>query len=721
MKKVLTILIMLLLIAFIPSQVYANDYGDGSNNTVRGGYGNGMYVTTNDGTPEWKSFGGSNLKGGNVYVSSSFMNDWGSRGFFTYLGSPGTLYADYNRNGGGGGNRETGEWTVDTSGWPTQYGYGMQLDVYDDDGDECLMGDVKLMYNNTWYNLQQCIDLGYIEPMVLIAATANVNLSGLLNGGYHSVGTWSDDPWMGRGCMMWFTKAEHLPQKVHAKGYSENSFFKAWSSYDKSVSLTPKSTPKVTPPTPVTYVYNGQARVMAGAGSTTGGTLQYSLDNSNWSTSIPTATNVNTYPIYYRVVGNNSYYDVPADYITSYITPADNPVKFDDQSAWVYFKDVDQNAPTISPSTGGQGTVTYSIVSQKDSANNTVNHVSLINTSGPQLRIDANTPVGVYKITMRASATGNQNYKAGSDDMVYTLEVKASSVPELYIAYYRGNPGMAQTVKGQYSNTNVANAKQLDQPFLIDIHAQDLPVETEQYIAGLTKLEYQISTDGGNSYGEPKVLYNGAATREPLEYHDLKVGETPGVYYIKITGYNAIGNAGTLQDIYRIGSDPSIVGRDQIYIVDASVHITRIKNYASAYDPREGDISSSIVVDYILHEDGTQETSFDSEWRLDTSRVTSYVVQYSITNSEGKVAKTLANINIVPKDSNYEHTNSYSIYDRFIDTDFISTLEHQSIWKSYDEYVTALDDALTQDSSDEIDNCVINSQGEIECTHAEVD
>ena len=57
--------------------------------------------------------------------------------------------------------------------------------------------------------------------------------------------------------------------------------------------------------------YTGNAQELITAGSTTGGTLEYSLaETEGYSTSIPTGTQANTYTIWYRVVGNDDYTDV---------------------------------------------------------------------------------------------------------------------------------------------------------------------------------------------------------------------------------------------------------------------------------------------------------------------------------------------------------------------------------------------------------------------------
>ena len=68
----------------------------------------------------------------------------------------------------------------------------------------------------------------------------------------------------------------------------------------------------VTAPTAKTGLkYTGEPQELVNAGSTTGGTIEYKLDDDDWSTDIPTAVNVdNNYVVYYRIVGGDNYNDI---------------------------------------------------------------------------------------------------------------------------------------------------------------------------------------------------------------------------------------------------------------------------------------------------------------------------------------------------------------------------------------------------------------------------
>lgn len=70
-----------------------------------------------------------------------------------------------------------------------------------------------------------------------------------------------------------------------------------------------KATPVVTAPTANELTYNGKTQALVTAGSTTGGTLYYSLDGENYTNTVPTATETGTYTVYYKVLGGSNYED----------------------------------------------------------------------------------------------------------------------------------------------------------------------------------------------------------------------------------------------------------------------------------------------------------------------------------------------------------------------------------------------------------------------------
>ena len=76
-----------------------------------------------------------------------------------------------------------------------------------------------------------------------------------------------------------------------------------------------KAEPEVTPPEPkIGLVYDGTAQQLITAGSTSGGTMVYSLtENGAYAETIPVGTNAGIYQVWYKVVGNGSYAGTAAD------------------------------------------------------------------------------------------------------------------------------------------------------------------------------------------------------------------------------------------------------------------------------------------------------------------------------------------------------------------------------------------------------------------------
>ena len=123
-------------------------------------------------------------------------------------------------------------------------------------------------------------------------------------------------------------------------------------------SVINKVTPTVTAPVGKTLTYNANAQSLATAGSTDYGTLKYSLNNSSWSTYIPSATNASSYTIYYKVEGDSNVNDVPAATISSVINKVSRTLNWTSNPSEVEIGET--VTVTARPSSGsGDGTITY--------------------------------------------------------------------------------------------------------------------------------------------------------------------------------------------------------------------------------------------------------------------------------------------------------------------------------------------------------------------------
>ena len=62
-------------------------------------------------------------------------------------------------------------------------------------------------------------------------------------------------------------------------------------------------------------VYNGTAQELINAGSTTTGTIEYSLDGTTYATTIPQGTDAGSYTVYYKVTGDANHNDIAAQHL----------------------------------------------------------------------------------------------------------------------------------------------------------------------------------------------------------------------------------------------------------------------------------------------------------------------------------------------------------------------------------------------------------------------
>ena len=74
------------------------------------------------------------------------------------------------------------------------------------------------------------------------------------------------------------------------------------------VNKTPASVTAV-PAAQTDLKYNGTDQALVTAGTASGGTMQYSLDGTTWSTAVPTGKNVGAYTVQYKVVGDATHTD----------------------------------------------------------------------------------------------------------------------------------------------------------------------------------------------------------------------------------------------------------------------------------------------------------------------------------------------------------------------------------------------------------------------------
>lgn len=112
-----------------------------------------------------------------------------------------------------------------------------------------------------------------------------------------------------------------------------------------NVNATNKLVPTVTAPTVNTLTYNGAEQALVAAGKTTGGTMLYRLDDSEWSEQLPTAKNAGEYTVWYKVQGNTEYANVAEQNVTVTVVKKSVTVTALDKSAYTGSTAPDLSSP----------------------------------------------------------------------------------------------------------------------------------------------------------------------------------------------------------------------------------------------------------------------------------------------------------------------------------------------------------------------------------------
>lgn len=188
---------------------------------------------------------------------------------------------------------------------------------------------------------------------------------------------------------------------------------KVGGSYDVSGSVTftiEKANPAYTAPSAKSgLVYTGSAQDLINAGSTNDGTIQYSSDNSTWSTNIPSETNAGTYTLYWRLIGDSNHTDVSSNSVSCEISKANLSASVS-MSGWTYGGTA-QN-PSVSGNSGN-GSVAYSY-----KVNGAAD--STYTSTKPS---DANTYV------VRAIISETSNYNGATVTNTFTISKASQTAP----------------------------------------------------------------------------------------------------------------------------------------------------------------------------------------------------------------------------------------------------------------------------------------------------
>ena len=115
----------------------------------------------------------------------------------------------------------------------------------------------------------------------------------------------------------------------------------------KSVALqVNKADCQITPPAAVeNLVYTGEEQALITAGKADGGTMQYSLNGTDWQDTVPVGTNAGTYTVQYQVIGDGNHNNTKPASVS--VTIARQPVNVPEKDATVFTYDGEKKTYTI--------------------------------------------------------------------------------------------------------------------------------------------------------------------------------------------------------------------------------------------------------------------------------------------------------------------------------------------------------------------------------------
>ena len=115
----------------------------------------------------------------------------------------------------------------------------------------------------------------------------------------------------------------------------------------KSIDLkVNKADCQITPPTAVeNLVYTGEEQALITAGKADGGTIQYSLNGTDWQVTVPVGTNAGTYTVQYQVIGDSNHNNTKPASVS--VTIDRQPVDVPKADATVFTYDGEKKTYTI--------------------------------------------------------------------------------------------------------------------------------------------------------------------------------------------------------------------------------------------------------------------------------------------------------------------------------------------------------------------------------------
>ena len=298
-----------------------------------------------------------------------------------------------------------------------------------------------------------------------------------------------------------------------------------------NVNATDKLVPTVTAPTANALTYNGSEQALVTAGKTTGGTMLYRLDNSEWSEQIPTAKNAGKYTVWYKVQGNAEYADVAEQSLT--VTVSNQP------------SGGGASGGGGGGASGGGGGGAAPAPTPDDADVITVKEDTKDNTtSKPGAETDTTITT---KTTVKHTTTETTKNEQGQDVSKTTASVSKDLGDKLLDQAVSNKSNMIEiTVKSSDANNNGGTgAGAADSVKATEV---ELPKATVNAIAKDTNADLVIKTDNGEVVLDNKTLETiaGAANGDTVT---IVVGENTRLKETQKPAEKIVGKNGTLFDL----------------------------------------------------------------------------------------------------------------------------------------------------------------------------
>lgn len=302
--------------------------------------------------------------------------------------------------------------------------------------------------------------------------------------------------------------------------------------------------------------YNGgEQDLLSFKGNASGGDMQYSLDNSNWSTAIPKGKNAGDYTVYYKAVGDGGHSDSAVAHISAKIEPKDisgvTSVSIVDQpytgsaitpdpevkdGATKLVKDTDY---TVSSSSKYVGTATLTITGKGNyTGTKDANFAITAVNQNPTFTTPKDLVKGGHTLDLRTLVQGAKG------DMIFTIPPATTSAT--LSGYTLTSTGITGTVKISVTinakdmngdGKNEYNAFSKSEAITVNVinkttDTDTMTVTQDGMTYGDTLPDYVLSGKPAGA-GTDTVLYTGTL-RNGSAYSDAAKPTEAGTYKVKV-------------------------------------------------------------------------------------------------------------------------------------------------------------------------------------------